>query len=104
MQFLITGLIIAGAAWGLGATPKAAFVIGAGLALSSTAIVLQLLSERGEVATKLGRVGFSVLLLQDLAVIPLLVVAAAAAWAFAVMALFGWNATLLTSAMLPLIT
>ena len=73
-QFVITGLIIAGAAWGLGATPKAAFVIGAGLALSSTAVVLQLLSERGEVATKLGRVGFSVLLLQDLAVIPLLAV------------------------------
>jgi len=39
----------------------------------------------------------------SLAVIPLLVVAAAAAWAFAVMALLGWNATLLTSAMLPLI-
>jgi len=38
-----------------------------------------------------------------LAVIPLLVVAAAAAWVFAVMALLGWNATLLTSAMLPLI-
>jgi len=73
-QFLITGLIVAGAAWGLGATPKAAFVIGAGLALSSTAIVLQLLSERGEVATRLGRVGFSVLLLQDLAVVPLLAV------------------------------
>jgi CPA2 family monovalent cation:H+ antiporter-2 len=73
-QFVITGLIIAGVAWALGASPKAAFVIGAGLALSSTAIVLQLLSERGEVATKLGRVGFSVLLLQDLAVVPLLAV------------------------------
>jgi len=38
----------------------------------------------------------------SLALIPLLVVAAAAAWAFAIMALLGWNATLLTSAMLPL--
>jgi len=73
-QFLLTGLIIGGIAAGLGASPKAAFVIGAGLALSSTAIVLQLLSERGEVATKVGRVGFSVLLLQDLAVVPLLAV------------------------------
>jgi len=36
-----------------------------------------------------------------LALIPLLVVAAATAWAFAIMALLGWNATLLTSAMLP---
>jgi K+:H+ antiporter len=73
-QFVLTGIIIAGAAWGLGASPKAAFVIGTGLALSSTAIVLQLLSERGEVSTKFGRVGFSVLLLQDLAVVPLLAV------------------------------
>jgi hypothetical protein len=39
----------------------------------------------------------------SLALIPLLVVAAAAAWAFAIMALLGWNANLLTSAMLPLI-
>jgi len=38
----------------------------------------------------------------SLALIPLLVVAAAAAWAFAIMALLGWNANLLTSAMLPL--
>lgn len=38
----------------------------------------------------------------SIALIPLLVVAAAAAWAFAIMALLGWNATLLTSAMLPL--
>ena len=73
-QFVLTALIIGGVAAGLGASPKAAFVIGTGLALSSTAIVLQLLSERGEVATKVGRVGFSVLLLQDLAVVPLLAV------------------------------
>lgn len=38
----------------------------------------------------------------SLALIPLLVVAAAATWAFAIMALLGWNANLLTSAMLPL--
>jgi len=73
-QFLLSGPVIGAAAWGLGASPKAAFVIGASLALSSTAIVLQLLSERAEVASRLGRVGFSVLLLQDLAVVPLLAV------------------------------
>ena len=73
-QLAITGLIIGAAVYAFGVSGKAAFVIGAGLALSSTAVVLQLLSERGEVATRLGRVSFSILLLQDLAVVPLLAV------------------------------
>ncbi|KAF1712466.1 glutathione-regulated potassium-efflux system protein KefB [Pseudoxanthomonas kalamensis DSM 18571] len=51
---------------------KAALVIGLGLALSSTAVSLQLLSERGEIATDHGRSGFGILLFQDLVAIPLL--------------------------------
>ncbi len=47
-------------------------MLGGGLALSSTAVVLQILIERREVATPRGRVAFAVLLLQDLAVVPLL--------------------------------
>ncbi len=48
-------------------------VIAAALAFSSTALLLQLLSERGEFATRHGRASFSAALFQDLAVVPLLV-------------------------------
>jgi len=48
-------------------------VIGGALALSSTAVVMQVLIERGEAASRVGRTSFAILLLQDLAVVPLLV-------------------------------
>ncbi|TVU16664.1 hypothetical protein EJB05_40239 [Eragrostis curvula] len=51
----------------------AAIVIGSGLALSSTAVVLQVLQERGESTSRHGRATFSVLLFQDLAVVVLLI-------------------------------
>lgn len=51
---------------------KTAFFVGSALALSSTAIVLQIISDNGEETTRVGRLAFSVLLLQDLAVIPIL--------------------------------
>ncbi|KAJ1694450.1 hypothetical protein LUZ63_011148 [Rhynchospora breviuscula] len=51
----------------------AAVVIGSGLALSSTAVVLQVLQERGESTSRYGRATFSVLLFQDLAVVVLLI-------------------------------
>lgn len=73
-QFLLTAAILTGIVYAMGVSARGAFVIGAGLALSSTAIVLQLLSERREIASRLGRVAFAVLLLQDLAVVPLLAV------------------------------
>ncbi len=71
-QVLLTGGIIGGIVWALGVPLAAAIVIGAGMALSSTAIVLQLLAERGELSTRMGRSAFSILLLQDLAIVPLL--------------------------------
>jgi glutathione-regulated potassium-efflux system ancillary protein KefC len=49
-----------------------AVVVGLGLALSSTAFVMQLLSDRGETLTPQGRGAFAILLCQDLAVVPLL--------------------------------
>lgn len=73
-QVAATALVVGGAALAFGLTFRAAFVIGAGLALSSTAVVLQLMAERREIATRTGRVAFAVLLLQDLAVVPLLAV------------------------------
>ncbi|XP_078175565.1 K(+) efflux antiporter 2, chloroplastic-like [Carex rostrata] len=51
----------------------AAVVIGSGLALSSTAVVLQVLQERGESTSRYGRATFSVLLFQDIAVVVLLI-------------------------------
>ena len=52
---------------------KGAVVVGLALAFSSTAFVLQILSERGGLASQTGRVTVAVLILQDLAVVPLLV-------------------------------
>lgn len=49
------------------------FIIGAGLALSSTALVLQVLEQRGELAGQTGRLSLAVLILQDLVVLPMLV-------------------------------
>lgn len=72
LQVLITGFAVFGAAIGLGLDVKASVIIGGALALSSTAFVLQLLIERGERATSFGFVTFAILLLQDLAVVPLL--------------------------------
>ncbi|MEW8028962.1 MAG: monovalent cation:proton antiporter-2 (CPA2) family protein [Candidatus Thiodiazotropha sp.] len=73
-QVLITGIVTGGIAWLLGLELAAAIITGAILALSSTAIVIKQLSEQVELNTGHGRVGVSILLFQDLAVIPLLVV------------------------------
>ncbi|MCR9257554.1 MAG: monovalent cation:proton antiporter-2 (CPA2) family protein [Alphaproteobacteria bacterium] len=73
-QVVLTGIVIALAALGVGLPPTEAFVVGGALALSSTAFVIQLLNERGEFATLHGRAAFSILLFQDLAVVPLLVI------------------------------
>ena len=73
-QVLVTAAIIGLLASAAAISTKNAVVIGGALALSSTAVVLQLLSERGELGTQVGRVAFSILLLQDLAVVPLLAI------------------------------
>ncbi len=72
LQVLVTALVIAGVALAAGLSGATAAIVGGALALSSTAIVLQYLGERGEVAARHGRVTFSILLLQDLAIVPLL--------------------------------
>jgi len=56
----------------LGWTKTAALVAGMGFAMSSTAIVLQILAERGLSNSNVGKDSFAVLLFQDLAVIPIL--------------------------------
>ncbi|MCW8963408.1 MAG: monovalent cation:proton antiporter-2 (CPA2) family protein [Gammaproteobacteria bacterium] len=72
LQVLLTGLAITAIAMQFGLTAGTAIIIGFGLALSSTAFGLQILTERGEINTGHGKAAFSILLLQDLAVVPLL--------------------------------
>jgi monovalent cation:proton antiporter-2 (CPA2) family protein len=76
-QLLVTGplvmlypLLVVDRPW------KAALIAGMGLALSSTALVMQLLEERGEVQSPHGQKAFAILLFQDLAVVPLLALVA----------------------------
>ena len=73
-QVAATGAVLGLSAWALGVAPGAAAIVGFGLALSSTAVGLQILIEKKQLATQQGRAGFAVLLFQDLAVIPLLAV------------------------------
>ncbi|KAL0905107.1 hypothetical protein M5K25_027285 [Dendrobium thyrsiflorum] len=73
-QVLVTAIAFGLAAHFITLLPgPAAIVIGNGLALSSTAVVLQVLQERGESTSRHGRATFSVLLFQDLAVVVLLI-------------------------------
>ncbi|MGH8171837.1 MAG: monovalent cation:proton antiporter-2 (CPA2) family protein, partial [Rhodanobacteraceae bacterium] len=72
LQMILTGLAIGGVAFAFGMDWKAALIIGLGLALSSTAIDLQILSERKELSSTHGRLGFAILLFQDVAAIPIL--------------------------------
>lgn len=79
-QLLISALIIAvslavGMQWGW----QIAIITGLTLGLSSTAFAVQLMDEQGIMGTALGRKGFSILLLQDMAVIPILLLVSA--WA-----------------------
>jgi CPA2 family monovalent cation:H+ antiporter-2 len=72
-QVVATGLVLAGLAYLTGMTgPAGAVIIGFGLALSSTAFAMQILDEKGDTNTRYGQRAFSMLLLQDLAIVPLL--------------------------------
>ncbi|MEN8178996.1 MAG: monovalent cation:proton antiporter-2 (CPA2) family protein, partial [Pseudomonadota bacterium] len=73
-QVLITGSLGALLAWSLGLDLKVAIITGGVIALSSTAIVIKQLAEQAELNSEHGRLAVSILLFQDLAVIPLLVV------------------------------
>ncbi len=78
-QVAVCGALLTGVAVALGLPPLVAFVAGMGFVLSSTAIVVQLLEERGETGTPAGQRIISVLLLEDLAIVPLLAIVAVAA-------------------------
>lgn len=76
-QVVLTGSAIAAIAWLFDKDLASALVLGAALALSSTAIVMQLLAEHHRLGTATGRASFAILLCQDLAVLPILFLVAA---------------------------
>ena len=73
LQVGLSALTIGGIAYAFGNSAESSVVLGLVLSFSSTAVVMQLLTQRREVGTPLGQATFSVLLFQDLAVVPLLV-------------------------------
>ena len=73
LQVGLTALLIGVIAWRFGNRLEASVILGLLLAFSSTAIVMQLLNQRRELGSPLGQASFAILLFQDLAVIPLLV-------------------------------
>lgn len=73
LQVIVTMVAIWCIALAFGVNTNIATVIGGGLALSSTAIVLQVLQEKGSQASQVGRLSIAVLLMQDFAVVPLIV-------------------------------
>lgn len=74
LQLILTSVVIGTAVYFMHSHHFAtAIVVGGGLALSSTAIVLQVLAERRQQSTQVGRLSLAVLLMQDFAVVPLLV-------------------------------
>lgn len=75
-QLLLSWAAIGTLAWSFGLSIEAALVVGAALSLSSTAFAVQLMSEHRLLTTPVGRDAFGVLLMQDLAVIPMLLLTA----------------------------
>lgn len=75
LQIALTAAAIGGVALLFGNSLPTSIILGLALALSSTAIVMQILTSRGRLGTRLGRTSFAILLMQDLAVIPILFIA-----------------------------
>lgn len=73
-QVVLTGAVAGGVAWAVGIPPTAALVVGGVLAMSSTAIVIKQLNEQLELNSRHGRNAVGVLLFQDVAVPPFLII------------------------------
>ncbi len=72
-QVLLCALIIGGITYASGHRLEIALLLGLVFSLSSTAIVMQLLTQKREMPTMMGQASFSMLMLQDFAVVPLLI-------------------------------
>jgi glutathione-regulated potassium-efflux system protein KefB len=76
LQVVVCGALLTALGMGAGLKPVVAFIAAMGFVLSSTAIVMQLLEERGDTSTPRGQRMVSILLLEDLAIVPLLAIVA----------------------------
>jgi glutathione-regulated potassium-efflux system protein KefB len=76
LQVAICGALLTGAGIAFGFSPLVAFVAGTGFVLTSTAIVFQILNDQGELSTPKGQRIVSILLLEDIAIVPLLALVA----------------------------
>jgi len=74
LQIVVSALVIAAYFSQFMASWSVALLLGASFALSSTAFVIQMLRDQGELASRHGQTAFAILLMQDLAVVPLLAV------------------------------
>ena len=75
-QVLLCIALLTGAGMLLGWPAAAAFIAGSGFVLSSTAVIMSILKERGELASGQGQQAVSILLLEDLMIVPLLAIVA----------------------------
>lgn len=75
LQVFITTLIVAVIFWWLGFSPEASVFMGLIVALSSTAIVLKLLQEKGEIYSAHGRIALGILIFQDIAAVFIIIFA-----------------------------
>jgi len=75
-QVLTCGALLTGVGIAAGLAPPVAFVGAMGFVLSSTAVIMQMLDERGETPTPAGQRAVSILLLEDLSIVPLLALVA----------------------------
>jgi len=75
-QVIAAGLLLTLTAMAAGLAPQVAFIVAMGFVLSSTAVIMQMLDERNEINTPGGQRAVSVLLLEDLAIVPLLAIVA----------------------------
>lgn len=73
-QVVLTTLVVAAIAWGLGLPPAAAFVVGAVFAQSSTTIISRQLSEQQEDQSRHGRLGTAMSVFQDVTAVPFIVI------------------------------
>ena len=76
-QVALCGAAVSAIIWAVGFSPSAALALGLPLALSSTAQVLPMLQSSGRLRTPFGERAFSILLFQDLSIVPLIAIVAA---------------------------
>ncbi len=74
LQVIVSSLVLAAAGCLFGQGWQASLAVGMALAMSSTALVMQMLSERNLTHTDVGEASFAILLFQDMAVIPVLII------------------------------